>query len=214
MDYKSFEQFELKADGDGSTVTGYGAIFGNVDQGGDVIIEGAFAESLKTDRKIKMLWNHRPDQPIGLWTSIAEDEKGLKVEGKIADTPKGNEVKELIKMGAIDSLSIGYRTIDSDYDKDGNRLLKQVDLWETSIVTFPMNGDAVIDAVKAMDMSKKELERTLRDAGFSRTVAVKLISGGYNAIQEQSDSADEELFKLLQKRANLIKPNSIEKGNG
>lgn len=106
---KRFDNFEVKVDGDGRTVTGYGSIFGNVDQGGDIVVSGAFQKSISSGRKPRMLWNHDSNTVIGVWTEFKEDAKGLRLEGKLADTAKGNEVKELIRIGAIDGLSIGYR---------------------------------------------------------------------------------------------------------
>lgn len=200
------KHISFKADeSEGRAVSGYGSFFGNVDNGGDVVMPGAFAESIASGRKVKMLWNHRSDEVCGVWDAVAEDEKGLRVSGRVADTTRGRDIAELLKMRAIDSLSIGYRTLEEEFS--GNtRLIKKAELWEISIVVFPMNELATIDAVKAAAMSKRELEEKLRDAGFSRAVAVKLISGGYNALSDQrdADEAKGEILALLNRQAALL----------
>lgn len=205
----SFERksISFKADegSEGRNISGYGSFFGNVDLGGDVVMPNAFAKSLASGRKVKMLWNHKSTDLCGKWDDIVEDEKGLRVSGRVAETALGNDIAALLKMGAIDSLSIGYRATEVEY-KDDTRLIHEAELWEISIVVFPMNELATIDSVKAAAMSKREIEEKLRDAGFSRSVAVKLIAGGYGAISDQRD-ADEgksEILAMLQKQAALL----------
>lgn len=228
LEYKNID-FEVKADGDGNTIIGYGSIFGNVDRGGDIVLPGAFSKSLAaiaasadTD-KIVMLWQHDSHMPIGVWDSVEEDEKGLKVSGTLAaNVQKALEAKELIKMGAIKGLSIGFRTVEAFNDTNGNRLIKEAELWEISVVTFPMNESATIDAIKAAGMTKTEVERFLTGAGMSRSVAKGLIAKGYAGFsqdtlreaEEKSDELDkkaieakqiEELKELLNGRKNLLK---------
>jgi hypothetical protein len=146
--HKSFA-LELKADGDDRTVEGWASTFGNKDAGDDIILPGAFKDSLAV-RKPKMLWQHDTGELIGVWDAATETDKGLYVKGRFADTPRGNEAYTLAKMGALDSMSIGYSTKEATYDYDtGTRTLKQLDLWEVSLVTFPMNDQATITAVKA-----------------------------------------------------------------
>jgi len=172
------------------TFTGYGSTFGNVDQGGDVVIKGAFTKSLmmRGAPAVKMLWQHDPSQPIGVWTGLSEDEQGLRAEGKLLTaTTKGRDVYEMMKAGAVDGLSIGFMTKDAAYDKaSGARLLKQLDLREISVVTFPMNEQATIAAVKAEDMTERDFERILRDAGFSREFAKRATLHGFKAACEMS----------------------------
>lgn len=206
MDVKHFD-FSIKADTDGGRrIEGYGSIFGNVDRGGDVVLPGAFAKSIADGRKVRMLYQHDRDKVIGVWTSVSEDEKGLRVEGELADTPRGNEIYSLLKMNAIEGLSIGYRVTDEEW-KDGVRIIREAELWEVSVVSFPMNESATVDAVKASEMSKREFEIKLRDAGFSRTVAKQLLSGGYDAVCIKRDAdGDEEtrtVIELLNARAKL-----------
>ena len=136
---------------DGSTIEGYASLFGKADQGGDTVETGAYAASLrKTTAKkasIKMLWQHDPAQPIGVWDEVHEDAKGLWVKGRIlTDVARGREAAALIGAGAIDGLSIGYRTIKSRKNDKGGRLLSELELWEVSLVTFPMLPDARVGA--------------------------------------------------------------------
>lgn len=195
MQYK-FLPVDLKADDEG-TISGYGSVFGNTDNGFDIVQAGAFSNSLKSGRKVKMLMQHDPWSPIGVWTEVSEDEKGLRVKGRIlTDVQAGKDAYSLVKAGAIDGLSIGYRTLDADKTSDGVRIIKEAELWEVSVVTFPMNEAATIDAVKAAEMSKQEMERMLkRDAKLSASVAKRLIAGGYDALQAKREvgSGIEEL---------------------
>lgn len=193
---------EFKAAKDG-TVEGYGSIFGNIDGGFDIVEAGAFADSLKSGAKVKMLWQHDPYNPIGVWDEVREDEKGLWVKGRIlGDVEKGREALALVKAGAIDGLSIGYRTLEfreSKIDERWVRIIEKAELWEVSLVTFPMNPEATIDAVKAAAMSQREFERQLlRDSKMSRTVVSALMRDGFKGVQALSDSGDEDYSELLE----------------
>ena len=158
-EYKEYGYFE-----------GYGSIFGNKDLGNYVIEKGAFINSLRKrkPKNVKLLYQHKSDMPIGIFESIQEDEKGLYVKGKLAlKTQAGAEAYELLKMGALDGLSIGFRVKPESvsYDKRANkRIIKEVDLMEISLVTFPMNPKATISSVKGEDISVREWEKGLRDA--------------------------------------------------
>jgi HK97 family phage prohead protease len=143
---------------DGTEITGYASRFGQGDQGGDVVIKGAYARSLKTaaadGRKVKMLWQHDPTQPIGVWDEVHEDETGLYVKGRLLDsTQRGREAAALIAAGALDGLSIGYRTVRSSKNDKGQRLLTELELWEVSLVTFPMLPTARVAAKADETMS-------------------------------------------------------------
>ena len=132
---------------DGSTISGYASLFGAADQGGDTVESGAYRVSLAKGRRIKMLWQHDPAQPIGVWDEVHEDAKGLWVKGRLlTDVAKGREAATLIAAGAIDGLSIGYRTVKARKDDKGGRLLSELELWEVSLVTFPMLPDARVAA--------------------------------------------------------------------
>lgn len=132
-------------------VSGYASLFGKRDQGGDTVQKGAYAASLKrladSGRAVKMLWQHDPAQPIGVWDEVREDATGLWVKGRIlTDVEKGREAAALLQAGAIDGLSIGYRTVKADRDGKGQRLLQELELWEVSLVTFPMLPEARVSA--------------------------------------------------------------------
>lgn len=133
-------------------VEGYASLFNVVDDGGDVVATGAFARSLRKRGAagIKMLWQHQAAEPIGVWTSIVEDARGLKVEGRLdLSVARAREALSLIRSGAIDGLSIGFRARRATKDRTtGVRRLFDLDLWEISIVTFPMLTHARIDTVK------------------------------------------------------------------
>lgn len=166
---------------------GHGSIFGNVDLGGDVVTPGAFRKSLAAHKRAgtmpQMFWMHKPDAVPGVWTAVAEDDKGLHVKGELVDTALGNEMHTLLMKKAVRGLSIGYQTVDSEFTKDGVRLLKEIDLWEVSLVSLAMNPLAKIEAVKARLSqdgeyvpTEREFENILRDAGCSRRVAARLVS--------------------------------------
>jgi len=146
-------------------IVGYASLFGAKDQGGDRVEAGAYKSSLsslkKAGRSVKMLWQHDPTQPIGVWDEIFEDKKGLYVSGRILeDVRAGAEALALLRAGAIDGLSIGYRTVKASR-ADGGRALKQLDLWEVSLVTFPMLPEARVQS--SSDDEDAALARTLAD---------------------------------------------------
>ena len=149
---RKFMAFQDVAKVEGGTeISGYASLFGAVDQGGDVVEAGAYGVSLKAvakaGRNIKMLWQNDPAQPIGVWDVVREDAKGLFVKGRILDSvEKGREAAALIAAGAIDGLSIGYRTVKATKNTKGQRLLAELELWEVSLVTFPMLPSARVAA--------------------------------------------------------------------
>lgn len=192
MDHKN-AAFELKRepDEDGS-FEGYASVFGVVDQGMDVVERGAFRKSLGSGRKVKMLWQHDPQQPIGVWDEVREDEKGLFVKGRLLkDVSKGREAMALMRAGAIDSMSIGYRTTEAVAEAGGRvRKLMEVDLFEISLVTFPMLPDATVTAVKSEDgtFDPKLMERALRDVcGLSISEAKAFMAVGFNGLKAPRD---------------------------
>ncbi len=136
---------------EGLRIEGYASLFGLVDQGGDVVASGAYGASLAAlagaGRGVKMLWQHDPAQPIGVWDAVQEDARGLHVRGRLLDSvDKGREAAALIAAGAIDGLSIGYRTKRATKGADGRRVLTELELWEVSLVTFPMLPSARVAA--------------------------------------------------------------------
>ena len=186
METKSLA-LELKAD-DAGAVEGYGSVFGGLDTYGDTIEPGAFADSI-AKRKPKMLWQHSMDQPIGVWDEVIEDAKGLRLKGRLADTEKGREARNLVKMGALDGLSIGFRTL-ADEMRGNNRILKKVDLWEVSFVTIPADDAARISGIKALS-TERECEDALRDMGFSRREAKAFIARGWGGVKGLRDAGDD-----------------------
>ena len=158
--------------GEDLAIEGYASLFGEADQGGDVVGSGAYSASLAAlsaaGRKVKMLWQHDPTKPIGVWDEVREDARGLWVKGRLLDsTQTGREAAALIAAGALDGLSIGYRTKRSGKNEKGQRVLMELELWEVSLVTFPMLPSARVaakgDGLTA-DETLRELAATLRRA--------------------------------------------------
>jgi HK97 family phage prohead protease len=152
-DERKFARVELaEVDEDGS-FEGYASLFGKVDLGRDLVEPGAFAASLakRGADGIRMLFQHDPAEPIGSWREIVEDARGLRVKGRLSlAVARGREVHALMRQGALDGLSIGFRTVRAKTDaKTGVRRIAEVDLWEISIVTFPMLPEARVATVKA-----------------------------------------------------------------
>ncbi len=139
--------------GESGRIRGYASRFDEPDQSGDVVAPGAFEASLKAlasaGRSVKFLWQHDPAEPIGIWHQVSEDRTGLFVSGEVlGELSRGREALALMKSGAIDGLSIGYRVVRSTPSPEtGGRRLLEIDLWEVSLVTFPMlpTARAMID---------------------------------------------------------------------
>lgn len=141
----------------GHVIEGYASLFGLTDQGGDAVLPGAFRASLARlaagGERVRMLWQHNPAQPIGVWDEIREDGKGLWVKGRLLpEVAQAREAAALIGAGAIDGLSIGYRTIRAERDGKGRRALAEVELWEVSLVTFPMLVQARVGRKDAQEL--------------------------------------------------------------
>lgn len=197
-----YATFELKAEtseesDDFLTVSGYGSVFGVKDNGDDIVMPGAFKDSIASGRKPKMLWQHDPNQPIGAWDEMREDENGLYMKGRISKkAAKGAEVAELVKMGAVDGLSIGYKVKPNGSEfKDGIRFLNDLELWETSVVTFAMNEHAKINAKKSVDdMSETEIKRhietTLKEINVSGSMAKAMAAGAMEGRKRVLREAD------------------------
>lgn len=180
--------FSLKALGEEGAFEGYGAVFENIDFGGDIVAPGAFSETikklLKSGRKLPILWQHDTNRPIGVFEELKEDDRGLFVKGQLFtnDVQLAREAYALLKGGAVTGLSIGYGVVKSERDETtGVRTLKELELFEISVVTFPMNDEARVDTVKQKITegelpSEREFEKFLRDAGFSKQNA-KVIAG-------------------------------------
>lgn len=207
MEMKAFGfEFEAKEDGNGAMVIeGYGSTFGNKDHGGDVVERGAFAESLKR-RMPKMLWQHNMQEVPGVWEEAYEDTNGLYLKGRFIDTTLGRDVYTQAKEGAIDKLSIGYSVMDYEQD-NGVRRLKSLNLFEVSLVTFPMNEQATVVAVKNQPQTVREFEQFLRDAGFSKAKANAIASHGFKAADSQRDVESTHAIEALTTLSNYLKGN-------
>lgn len=217
MEIKDFGQgfltkdyaLEIKSLTEEGTFEGYASVFGNVDSYGDIIDPGAFSKSLARHAKAKtkplLLWQHNPSTPLGTWESLAEDNKGLRGVGKLlAGVRAADEALILLRGGAVQGLSIGYRVL--KYRMEGEiRHLSELELMEVSIVSFPANGKARVDGVKSEGMDEfvrrlregeppsiKEFEAVLRDAGFPKSMATAIASQGYaKAIRSESEGKSE-----------------------
>ena len=203
--------FEVKSVADDGVFSGYGSVFGVVDAYNEIVAPGAFAQSLSDwsarNKLPKMLWQHDSRQPIGVYTSMREDETGLYVEGKLlnGDVRQASEAYALLKAGAIDSMSIGYYPTKWEYDEEGEQLtLTQIDLWEVSLVTFPANEEAIIDAVKSSLTrgelpSLPEFEKFLCEAGFSNTQAKAIAGKGLRhlLLREAGGNNGDQLAEVL-----------------
>lgn len=186
----SLGEVKLADDEAEMTFSGYGAVFGNVDSYGDVIAKGAFKSTL-AEAKRSGIWPAMLSQhggmfgddstPIGVYTEMREDDVGLYVEGKFANTPRGKEAHELLKMKprpAYSGLSIGFRATEwtmRTKPEEPRRTLKAVDLLEVSLVTFPANTKARVMSVKS-DFNPRVIEDSLREAGLSRADSVKAVA--------------------------------------
>ncbi len=192
----------IKAVSEDGEFEGYGSTFGNVDQGMDMVVSGAFTKTLKAKKDkdgrftgIKCLRDHDTRQIVGEWLELAEDAKGLKARGRLfigtsaASFMDGialaKETHTLMMAKAIDAMSIGYRTVKAKWDEQaGVRQLLELDLWEISLLPFPMNPKATVSAVKG-DVTERDVERILREGGVPNTFAKMVASHGYSEAKDR-----------------------------
>lgn len=176
--------FLVKELGAGGLVAGYASVFGEVDAQREIVARGAFRRSLgllgKNRNRPAMLWMHEPAQPVGVWNRAEEDARGLYVEGQLAiKTQAGADAYELLRLGAVTGLSIGYRTVASKMDsKTGIRTLTDVDLYEISLVTFPANPSARIETVKTpfAHAAENSLATNAKNSDDMRAIVMRLRS--------------------------------------
>ena len=211
MNKKYFDvPFEIKAEDMDETglFQGYGSTFGGTpDAYRDVIMPGAFSKSLakggRNKSGVALLWQHRSDEPVGVWEELVENKKGLKVTGQlIREVPTGDKAYHLLKQGAVKGLSIGYDTIVHEWDdKKKIRYLKEVDLWEISLVTFPANIRATVTGIKELlqqATTERELEKALRDSDvFSKADAQHIISLCKAVLRDSGSIGNEGLSIIL-----------------
>lgn len=205
---------ETKDSAPDGTFEGYGAVFGNTDRDGDIVAPGAFAESLK-ERLPALLWQHNVKEPIGRFDVVREDKKGLYVKGRLSAHGRGREAYDLLKMGALDGLSIGFVTKEAQRSRaSGTRTITKADLMEVSLVTFPANELARISTVKQRtDLmthddtidDPRSFERFLRENGFSRSRAKAITAKGFRRENESvvAHEISHMISDLKQKQLNL-----------
>lgn len=198
----------VKSVSDSGEFEGYGSVFGVKDSHSDIVIKGAFTKSLarwaERGRLPAMLWQHKTDEPIGVYTEMREDDHGLYVKGRllIEDDALARRAHAHMKAGSLDGLSIGFMLNDSEYDRTkGAEILKEIDLWEVSPVTFASNQDARIESVKSIleggdTPSPSLVEKVLREVGFSRSQSKAFMAKGYSAIAPRDAEVDDALDSI------------------
>lgn len=191
--------FEVKEVSDKGEFSGYGSVNDVVDVYRERVAPGAFSKSLEKwkakNRLPPVLWQHMSSMPLGPYTMMREDQKGLYVEGTllIDKVQKAGEAHALMKSGAISGLSIGFNTIVEEFDKKENIItLKEVELWEVSIVTFPANDAARVEAVKSICIggnlpTVRDFEDYLREAGFSKSHAAAIATHGLGKLLREAE---------------------------
>jgi len=181
---------KMSDDGRYREIEGYGAVFGNVDSYNEIIEPGAFANSIAV-KEPKMAWQHDLRELVGRWDEYREDNNGLMMRGRIATrTERGADAVELLELGALKGLSIGFNTVKSEMDHDkGIRRLLEIDLWEVSLVSVPANPLANVTGFKSIETTR-EFEVALRKLGFSRTDAKCIASHGFTAWAGQREAGD------------------------
>ncbi len=194
-----FTALDMKSVADDGVFEGYASLFDRQDLGRDIVMPGAFRDTLaaRGPGGVRMLFQHNPAEPIGTWEALAEDTKGLFARGRIMPTvTRAREVLSLMRAGAIDGLSIGFRTVKAHRDRArGVRRIEKVDLWEISVVTFPLLPEARIASVKTRPFtdrrpSEREFERWLtQDAGLTRTEARAVLRSGFKGLAALRDAA-------------------------
>jgi hypothetical protein len=153
----------IPIDADGR-FAGYASVFNRLDSGGDIVLPGSFAKSLAKRRgRIRLLFQHDPKEPVGTWESMAEDSHGLFVTGRLVPgVPRSDALRRLIENRALDGLSIGFRTVKASRQA-GKRLLHEIDLYEVSIVTFPMMEEARIASPLTAGAAIAAATKTIRN---------------------------------------------------
>lgn len=187
-----------KDGGEVGVFEGLAATFGERDLLGDVVEPGAFRDSLVRPERVKMLWQHDAQAPVGVWERLAETEAGLAVRGRlILEVRQAREALALLRAGAVDALSIGFSVPKGGarFERDKTlRRIARLDLWEISVVTFPANPKARIGRIAARAAgaglpTEREFERLLtRDAGFSRSQARTVLRSGFRALRAKQDA--------------------------
>jgi len=210
MKNKYDSNFEIKKIGDDGKFSGHGSVFHVVDGARDVIVPGAFTKSLEVwkqkNRLPGLFWQHNTSKPIGKYLAMEEDEKGLFVEGQLLkdEVQQAGEAYALLKAGAISGLSIGYNEVVAEWDREAKiNTLKEIDLWEVSLVSFPCNDQARVETVKNL-ITERDLEKYLREKGFSQTEAAGIVAKS-RKIFGQGEPDNQELNEKIQHLINQFK---------
>ena len=201
MKTKAFA-FKVKAADDEGVIEGYASVFGVRDSYNEIVMPGAFAKSLARHQREGtyplMLWQHNPDEPIGVWLEMNDDGKGLYVKGKLLrGVRRADEALIMLKNSAVQGMSIGYREIDVEPSSNGEaRKLNELELYEASVVSFPANRRARVETVKQILLdgnlpSMPEFEKYLREAGFSKTQAAAIASRGLSHLLRSESVSDQ-----------------------
>lgn len=207
---------EVKGLTDAGHFEGYASTFGERDLGGDIVIAGAFKKSILASgaKGVKMFADHNSTKRIGVWTDIAEDEKGLFVRGRLLlEKQDGKDAYIDLKEGVIDAMSIGYRPVDHSYDgRRKARLLKEVRLFEISLLPFGMNENARVTGFKSAEelQTIREFEDALINGtlpALSAKEAKGLLAGGFRAIRSERDAggASEELAAMIRRNTQILR---------
>jgi HK97 family phage prohead protease len=193
-----FTALDLKSVSADGVFEGYASLFEREDLGHDVVMPGAFRDTLaaRGPAGVRMLFQHNPAEPIGVWERLFEDARGLFAQGRLLlDVARAREVFSLMRAGAIDGLSIGFKALRARPDRvRGIRRLEKIDLWEISIVTFPMLPEARVAALKSRPFAarlptEREFERWLtRDAGLKRSEARAVMREGLKGLASLRDA--------------------------
>lgn len=213
MNHKTLHRpLEVKAVTDEGHFTGYGSVFNTVDLHKDIVLPGAFAESLKRHKANgtmpSMLWQHSMRDVVGIYDKMEEDDRGLMLSGELfinANIPEADKAHTLMKRKAVRGMSIGFNIPKGgeEFNKEDEVWeIKEIDLIEVSIVTYPANPEAQIATVKSALETPRHFERFLRDAGLSSLQAKRLMSEGYDAMIHKCDADDQGELEAIQ---NLIK---------
>jgi HK97 family phage prohead protease len=206
-----FEVKEINEDGEYFTFEGYASTFGNIDLGDDIIVRGAFSKTLEKNAMLPILWQHQMSEPVGKSVTLYEDDKGLYIKAilpKEDSLVKGRIIPQM-KVGSIREMSIGFFTRDSEMEK-GVRLLKEIELFEVSLVTKAMNPQALVSGFKSME-SLKDIEQSLKEMGLSNTEAktliskVKEFSNQRDAEEKKQEEAQRDVEELKQLKQELTK---------
>ncbi len=199
------KEFSFKADvvNDDGTFTGYGSVFGTLDSYREIVAPGAFTESIAqikaSGEPLPALWQHYSSEPIGGYSLLEEDDRGLKVSGWLLkdDVVRAREAYALMKARVVRGLSIGYYVLEDSWnEKDRIRTLNKLELAEISIVTYPANPDAQIDAIKSRIAhgalpTLSQFEQILREAGFSKSQSAVIANRGLKHLLDRSESGSD-----------------------